>query len=1387
MSLSVRPHRNPRSARILNAIRIASLAVVGCASAAQAADLYYDLNGTTTGFGTTPGNWGTGSSVWNSDTTGGGAGSFTDTTGSGDNLFFSADSGTVVVTVLGAQNAGSLTLKDRGATINAGAAGSIVINNGSINNPAVNANRTFTIGAPITLSGTLTLTGAANTIVALNGVITQSGGPTTINLNSINEMRLGSAGNPTLSGTVNFNSGTTFLNADTAMGTAKAVFNGGSMRLSTTGAATRNLANNYEVNGDFTFLTAATFNGSVLNLNGTGTLGGGAGARTLGAGAAGRVVSLGGAVGDAGVGVGITVTGGGTLRLSGANTYRGDTRVAAGTLDVNNALALQNSTLNLASTDTGAVYFGNSTTSTPIAAATLAGIKGSRDLNAAAANLTLGNSLGINASYSGNLVTTGALTKSGTNRQVLSGSANSATGGVTVSGGSLVVNGGLTGSVSIAGGELGGTGTVTGAVTHTSGTINPGDGSIGTLQVDSLTASGGSVFAFDIGAGVDRLNVTGNLNASGLNAFTFNPVGTIAAGTYTLLSYGSLTGAIGNFSGPTTIGRNGLSYANTGSAITLTVSAPAAANWTPAAGGAYSVVGNWSGGYVPNQPGDVANFGSAATSPSTVTLSADVSPGALVFDNATTSYTVGAAGGSKVILDNLGGTGFLTVTSGSHTVAAPVQLTNGVTAIVDGNLTLSGGVAGTGGITKNGSGTLTLVGAASYSGNVAVNGGTLVGDSSNLLGSLSNSGTTVFQQSANGTFAGAISGTGTIRKAGTATLVISSSIGSQGLHVAEGTLDLNAATSVTPGSLTMGGGAAGTTAMLANASLLLGSDVNYVGTVDSGATIATPVALGAAGRTFTVADSSGATNDLTISGVVSGTQSLTKAGAGTLLLSATNTYGSATGATTVIGGTLKAGDARAIPGGLDSASAANRGVDVRAGTLDLNGFNYVQSTATSSRITIGNGGAGTTATIATGTGTLTLANSMNVQGTADGALSDGAVITGKLELGTANLVSVGSPVTFTNMRSFTVFNSTAAVDLEIAANTSSSTGGGLAKAGNGTLRLSGTNTFNYVAIGTGVVQVSADANLGAVPSTPSDVYGMSGGTLQFLSGFTVNANRTLVLYNVSNPVATPNIDTNGFDVTIAGAIRNISPTGPGGPAPIWKVGAGTLTLNGNNTGYAGTTSVIGGKLVAGTSTSLGTGGLDIQATGTAELAPGLTNAVVLKTLTIASPGSLQIRNNRLILDYVAGASPIEQVKNLIASSGIVSSFASPGSGNAIGYGEASALGLTTFGNVPVDADALLVLATRSGDATLDRVVNFDDLLKLAANYNQSGKTWTDGDFDASGNVNFDDLLILAANYNQGFSGEWALAQTLVPEPTALAGIALASSFVLGRRRRCAHR
>jgi hypothetical protein len=95
---------------------------------------------------------------------------------------------------------------------------------------------------------------------------------------------------------------------------------------------------------------------------------------------------------------------------------------------------------------------------------------------------------------------------------------------------------------------------------------------------------------------------------------------------------------------------------------------------------------------------------------------------------------------------------------------------------------------------------------------------------------------------------------------------------------------------------------------------------------------------------------------------------------------------------------------------------------------------------------------------------------------------------------------------------------------------------------------------------------------------------------------------------------------------------------------------------------------------------------------------------------------------------------------------------------------------------------------REGDTNFDGSINFDDLLTLAQNYgSSSGRWWGSGDFNFDGDVDFDDLLQLAQGYGstalitQSFQSDWALAQTIAPEPVSL--IAALGFASLGLRKR----
>lgn len=112
-------------------------------------------------------------------------------------------------------------------------------------------------------------------------------------------------------------------------------------------------------------------------------------------------------------------------------------------------------------------------------------------------------------------------------------------------------------------------------------------------------------------------------------------------------------------------------------------------------------------------------------------------------------------------------------------------------------------------------------------------------------------------------------------------------------------------------------------------------------------------------------------------------------------------------------------------------------------------------------------------------------------------------------------------------------------------------------------------------------------------------------------------------------------------------------------------------------------------------------------------------------------------------------------------------------------------------NSDVDYWVQTLANTLYGDTDFDGRVVFDDLLRVAKNYERAGG-WYVGNFDGRNGVDFADLLLLAQHYNQSavtldalpadFAAEWARARALVPEPTTALSVATGLMFV-GRRAR----
>jgi autotransporter-associated beta strand protein len=159
---------------------------------------------------------------------------------------------------------------------------------------------------------------------------------------------------------------------------------------------------------------------------------------------------------------------------------------------------------------------------------------------------------GITAEWAGPLTGFSPLTKIGTGALVLSSNSSTHTGPVTVSAGTLRVNGSLpSSSVTVASGAtLGGTGALSGDVNVSSGGILSPGASIGTLETGDLSLAGSLDQEIDLNNGgpqdADLLDVTGSvlLNNPTLTLFLQNLPASGGAGNVYLLAFNDGTDAV---------------------------------------------------------------------------------------------------------------------------------------------------------------------------------------------------------------------------------------------------------------------------------------------------------------------------------------------------------------------------------------------------------------------------------------------------------------------------------------------------------------------------------------------------------------------------------------------------------------------------------------------------------------------------------------------------------------------------------------------------------------------------------------------------------------------------------------------------------------------------
>ena len=116
-------------------------------------------------------------------------------------------------------------------------------------------------------------------------------------------------------------------------------------------------------------------------------------------------------------------------------------------------------------------------------------------------------------------------------------------------------------------------------------------------------------------------------------------------------------------------------------------------------------------------------------------------------------------------------------------------------------------ISGAGGLIKDGAETLTLSGTNTYAGGTTVNAGTLVGTTDSLQGAITNNGTVGFDQSADGTYAGVMSGSGALEKSGSGSILLSgANTHSGGTTLNAGGIEVASGSALGDGTVTLNGG-----------------------------------------------------------------------------------------------------------------------------------------------------------------------------------------------------------------------------------------------------------------------------------------------------------------------------------------------------------------------------------------------------------------------------------------------------------------------------------------------------------------------------------------------------------------------------------------------------
>ncbi|EGV9464116.1 fibronectin-binding autotransporter adhesin ShdA [Salmonella enterica] len=548
---------------------------------------------------------------------------------------------------------------------------------------------------------------------------------------------------------------------------------------------------------------------------------------------------------------------------------------------------------------------------------------------------------------------------------------------------------------------------------------------------------------------------------------------------------------------------------------------------------------------------------------------------------------------------------------------------SGVLQVGEGELENT--LSGSGSLVKTGTGELTLSGDNTYSGGTTITGGTLTADHADSLGSgdIDNSGVLKVGE---GDLENTLSGSGSLVKTGTGELTLSGGNDySGGTTIIGGTLTADHADSLGTGAVANSGvlqvgegelentlSGSGSLVKTGTGELTLSGDNSYSGgTTIIGGTLtadhADLLGTGAVANSGVLQVGEGE-----LENTLSGSGSLVKTGTGELTLSGDNSY---SGGTTIIGGTLTA----------DHADSLGTGAVANSGVLQV-GEGELENTLS-----------GSGSLVKTGTGELTLSGDNSYSG--DTTIADGTLIAANVNaLGSGNIDNSGTLMldangafelanitTHTGATTALAAGSTldagqltqedgSTLSIDLGASTddavitadSVTLGGTLNVTGIGSVTDSWTpEAYTYTLIDSDSAITSDFDDLtiagmnredvdfltidGKVDEADNTHYDLTASLSWYADrdNATTDAHGTFTL---SDPDGSFNVAATLTDVD-----DTLDPGSRWDGKSLTKEGAGTLILSGDND-YSGGTTINEGTLVAASTTALGTGLVDNNAT-----------------------------------------------------------------------------------------------------------------------------------------------------------------------------------------------